>query len=360
MTRTRSSALLVGALFLGLAVVLWARPAADATAADPGSGLRIVRVAPVDALDVPRTVRLPGVTRSARRAALSFPHGARLVARPVEVGDRVASGQLLARLDERDARIDEQTAGAALAEVEVRLGQAARDAARVERLADARAATAEELERATASRAALAASRDAAVSRLADARRRLADATLVAPFAGTVTAVTLEPGEWAAPGRPVVEIAGAGAVEVRVETPASALGAIAPDALVEIDLPMAGRTVTGRVTAVAGAAGPGALFPVIVALDDEPGLAAGLAAEVALPLGRVDGIGVPVGAVLDSGSSRPSVFRVEDGVARRVAVEPIELVGDLLLVRSDGLAAGDFVAISGQTGLVDGDRVTVR
>lgn len=362
MIEKRRATLLVGLMFLGLAVVIWAKPAADEESAAPsGPTLRQVRVAAIERVEAAREVRFPGVTRATRRAALAFTLPARLAERPVEIGDRVRAGQVLARLEGDEYRLAEQSAAAAVAELEVRLAQAERDEARVTRLAEARAATAEELEQTTAATAAIRAAHDAASARLAETRRRRGETALTAPFDGTVTAVRLEPGEWASPGAPVVEIAGSGGVEVRVEVPETVRPDLVAGAPVRVELPMIGRTVAGRVISIAEAAtGTGGLFPVIVELETEPGLVSGLAAEVVLPLERRAELAVPLGAVLDSGSSRPSVFRIADGVASRVAIVPGRLIGDRLTFRSDQLFEGDLVAVVGQTALVEGDRVEVR
>jgi len=362
MIETRRTTLLVGFLFLGLAVVIWAKPAADDEGGAAGvAAIRQVRVAPVERIGAAREVRFPGVTRSERRAALAFTLPARIAERPVEVGARVAAGQVLARLDGDEYRLAEKSAAAAVAELDVRLAQAERDEARVARLAEARAATAEELEQSTAATAAIRAAHEAASAQLADARRRLGETTLRAPFEGTVTSVRLEPGEWASPGATVVELAGSGAVEVRFEVPETVRPEIAEGQEVRVELPRVGGEVAGRIASVAEAAsGAGGLFPVVVALDADPGVVAGLSAEVILSLGGRDELAVPIGAVLDSGSSRPSVFRIVDGVARRVALTPGRLVGDRLTFRSDELAEGDLVAVVGQTALVEGDPVEVR
>ncbi len=325
------------------------------------AGPRVVRAAAVERSDSSREVRLPGVTRAARRATLAFTVPARVAVRPVEVGDRVTAGQLLARQDSDEYRLAERSSTAALAELEVRLAQAERDQARVVQLAAARAATTEELERARAATEAIRAAYDAASARLDDTHRRVQETTLTAPFAGTVTAVHLEPGEWAAAGAAVIDLTGAGAVEVRVDAPESIRAAIELGSRIEIELPMIGRVVAGRVAAVANAAGgAGGLFPVVIELEADPGVVAGLAAEVVLALKERSELTVPLGAVLDSGSSRPSVFRITDGRASRVPIEPGRLLGDRLTLRSADLLEGDLVVVVGQTALVDGDPVEVR
>jgi RND family efflux transporter MFP subunit len=277
----------------------------------------------------------------------------------VEVGDRVAAGQAVATLDDREYRLADEAATAALAELDVRLGQLRRDLERAERLEAARAATAEEVEQVRSVVAALEAARLAATARRDEAARLRGEAVLRAPFDATVTGVMVEPGEWVAPGRTIVELAGRGGVEVTVEVPEGLRHRVAPGSRVVVSLPFLDREVSGEVSRVADAAqGAGSLFPVEVTLEPDDGLVAGLAAEVVLVLGGACELTVPLAAVVDPGGGRPAVFRVAGGRAERVPVRPGRVVGDRLTVDGE-LRAGDAVAVSGHTALADRDLVEV-
>lgn len=361
MPSRRNLTVLVGSLVLGLAVLFGAGPAeTEASVAARDTGTRPVRVGFVEVSAGTREARLPGVTRSVSRAALSFTVAARVASRPVEVGDAVRAGQVLASLDAGAFALASRSAEAVLAELHVRLEQARRDEARAGQLAAARAATAEEVEKARAAAATLAAAHEAAAARLDDARRLLAETTLRSPFDGTVTAVKVEPGEWASAGATVVEVSGRDGVEVRLEVPEAIRARIAAGPALRVELPMSELSAAGRVVSVSDAAGGAGLFPVLVRLDAADGVVPGLAAEVVVPLSTPGELTVPLAAVLDSGSSRPAVFLVKGGAARRVEIRPGRVLGDRLAVRSDALAAGDAVAVLGHTALVDGDRVEVR
>jgi RND family efflux transporter MFP subunit len=353
---------LVGLVIIGLAVVLGAgtidqnvEPTRAALAA------RTIRAEQVELSTSPREVRLPGVTRSTRRAALSFTVPARMAARPVDTGDSVRAGQIVARVDDAQYSLAHRGATAALAELDVRLAQAQRDQARVARLVEARAATSEELEEVASVTASLMAAREAAASRVEETTRLLRETILYAPFDGIITLAEAESGEWVSPGSTVVELSGSEGTEVRVEVPESILPLVTTGSPVVVDLPMSDRTVKGRVVSVAHAStGPGSLFPIIVALDKSLDLAAGLAAEVVLSLQSRAELTVPLAAVIDSGSRHPSVFLVSGGTVRRITITPGRVLGERLTVSSSELAEGDMVAVLGHTALVDGDEVEVR
>ncbi len=370
----RTKSLLLAAVALGTAFYL----SADAERAqsggdrEPAVRLKRVRVAAVEAARDRRELRFSGTTRAARRARLAFSSSGRVTARPVEIGDRVGRGQLLAQLTDRELKNAVATARASLAELSARRAQSERDYARAEQLAAAKAATSEELERTAAAVAALEAAEEAAGARLSEAQRRLDETRLRAPFAGTVTDVHFEPGEYARAGAPVVTLSGDGELEVEVEVPESVIPFVETGDEVDLRLGFSGgETIAGRVkSAGRAAAGPGRLFPVVAvfAAGDGSGLVAGATAELVLRLTSDQALALPIEAVVNPGGRRPAVYRVADsGSEPRVEKVPVE-VGTLLsdaggpvrvIVRGD-LEAGDLVVTGGQRGLLDGEPVEVE
>lgn len=357
---TRITTVVLGLAFLGTAFALLAFHETPPSR-QPASTSPEVRVDEVSAATTRMSIRYPGVTRARNRAVLSFPMAARLVGPRVEIGDHLQAGQAAARLDDRGPHHALQAARAALAEATVRLDQAQRNRARTERLVASKAATPEELENLSAGADAIQAARDAAAAQVAEAERAFSETTLRVPFAGTVTAVFVQPGEIVGAGTPVLEISGDGAVELRVEVPESGLADLQEGSSVAVELPFAGRgTLEGRIRSLARTAtGPGRLFPVLVDLAPAPGLRAGLTAELVVERRQDEALTVPLKAVLDPGSSRPGVFVVREGRARHVPVSIGAIAGERIAVRG-ALATGERVIVAGHTRLSDGDPVEVR
>lgn len=154
-----------------------------------------------------------GYITARRMATVASRITGQLTAVVVEEGMRVASGDVLARLDDRIAKNDLDRAGAehraALAQVEsgkAQLAEARRVLARVENLkktdfsseaalTDARAT----VERLTAMLASDRAQVDVAAFRMQGAREQLDLHVIRAPFAGVVTEKTAQPGEVVSP-----------------------------------------------------------------------------------------------------------------------------------------------------------------
>lgn len=360
LTRLRTyPSVIIGAIVLGTAVALWAMPEKDSPAPVSRPGY-LVELAEVQAASSRRTVRYSGVTRAEKRAVLSFVASARLLARNVEEGSHVTAGQVLARLDDQGYRNGLNQARARVVELQARLDQAVRDHVRVEQLAASKTSTRERLEQAAAEVATLGASVRAARAALEEAERLVEETVLRAPFSGTVTALHLEPNEWAAAGRPILELVGDGPVELMVEVPESFVNRLELQQSVTVLLPFVGnRKVEGRIRSIALASmGEGRLFPVKVQLARQSGVLPGLTAQLFLDLANQDELSVPLAAVLNPGSSRPYLFVYREGRVHRQEVRLGPLADGKVIVRG-GLSMGDRVVVNGQSQLSDGDAVEV-
>ena len=75
--------------------------------------------------------RLPGVIAARSEADLGFRVGGKLLTRPVEVGDRVAAGDIVATLDATDLRLQLEAAEAERAAARIALEKAEIDLSRV-------------------------------------------------------------------------------------------------------------------------------------------------------------------------------------------------------------------------------------
>jgi RND family efflux transporter MFP subunit len=154
-----------------------------------------------------------GYVTPRRRATVAAKITGRVVAVYAEEGMHAGEGQVLARLDESDARVrldsarsDRDASQAAIADLEVRLANAERELRRTDQLQAAGIATvqAQDLARTTAEslRAQLALAHTqvtAADARIAVARQDLDNATIRAPFNGIIVSKDAQIGEIVSP-----------------------------------------------------------------------------------------------------------------------------------------------------------------
>lgn len=316
-------------------------------------------------LDTTATERvLFGSLHARVESELAFRTGGRVIARLVELGERVHAGQALARIDPADyqlatdAALDQQQAA------EVDAVQAASDAARFKRLlADGSvgAADAERQQaRADAAQARLAAARQQA----ALARNRAGYATLTAPFDGIVTAVRVEPGQMVSDSQPVVAMARdlgrGGDLELVADVPealAAGLKGWQPS------LRMAeGGPVPLKLRELAPSANPQArTFRARFALSAKPAseLRLGQTAELLLRRpGSQRTAELPLSALLAASPGQPPAVWLADadsGALTRIPVEVVSQTTDT--VRLAGLTEGSQVVSLGAQKLDAGMKV---
>ena len=305
--------------------------------------------------------RFSGRVSAADNAMPAFTVGGRVADMQVQVGDVVEPGDIIATLESRQFRLAEQGADAGVAEVEARLAQARADLDRANELVAANAATNEEVEQRQLAVTALEASLDGAESRSDDARRLRRETTLRAPFGGVVTSIVTDEGEYAAPGVPVVEISGDGALEVEVHLPERYVAHLAAGDAASVAFPLAGLADTdATVSRVARATSAMTrLYPVTFALPTPPeGAIAGMNVEVGIQFPNDATATIPLAAVVSPAGDEAWALRVADGFVETVPFEPGEIVDGRLAVQGD-LSPGDLVIIGGHAGLVDGTEVEV-
>lgn len=313
----------------------------------PAQPVRVTRVA-FAAED--HIARHTGTIRPRQEVALGFRLPGKITARLVELGDAVTAGQIVARLDDADARLELELAEAEATASAIDLTRARADAARAARLfRDGHIAQAA-LDRATSGEAEAIARADRAVRALSLARNRLDYTVLRADKNGIVTAIPGEVGQVVGAGQPVVTVAEKGAADVVFQLPEQDRALIdaakaraelwgdagAPYALtlrdISPDVDPAGRTYRVRMS--------------IDAPDDRA--AFGRTVTVELALGAAEPtITLPLAAVMSDGSGA-TVWRVDPSGTRveAVPVEVVEVSGQTLRLRGP-LADGDTVVSLG-------------
>ncbi|HET8539145.1 MAG TPA: efflux RND transporter periplasmic adaptor subunit [Anaeromyxobacter sp.] len=335
-----------------LAASLLAACAPRAQAAQRGEAAAAipVRLARVEPGPIAHPIRASGVVATKDGWDLAFKVGGLLARVEVRDGERVARGQVLARLDATELSAGVRQARAALE-------KARRDAVRVASLVAAESAPRAAAEDARTAQA-------IAEAQLAAAEFNLRHATIAAPDDGWVDRRLAEPGEVVAPGRPVLRVSGVGrGFVVRAALPERDVLDVGPGTRATVSLDAdPGRPLSGRVTEVGRTAARGTgTYEVEVALDDPRAraLPSGLTAKVEIARSVPAQGAVPLAAVVDGDGEEGAVFVVDGGVARRVPVRIALLAGDRAVL-AGGIAGIEAVVADGAPRLADGARVEVR
>jgi membrane fusion protein, multidrug efflux system len=290
-------------------------------------------------------------------ADLGFRVGGKVIARPVDIGDHVVAGQVLAVLDPTDLALSVQAAQAAVVAAEANATNAQADYDRYLRLgAKSPAFVPEEFDRRRALRDQTAAQRAQAEQTLAMARNQQAYGTLRADAPGVITALPVEVGQVVAAGQTVATLAHDGATDVVVDVPENRLGDVRAASRVSVVLWSAPGTVLhGHVREIGALADPASRsFVVKVALDDSaPELVRlGMTADVAFIRPASPRAILPASAIVEAGD-RPAVWVLgADGHAIRRVVSIAAYNDDATVSIASGLTDGERVITAGAA-LVD-------
>lgn len=187
---------------------------------------RIVWAEKVTLSDGVETLSFTGTVRPRVDAPTAFRVGGKLAERLVDVGDEVAKGDVIARLDEGDYRHGLRVAIAQEKAAEAEAERTSADLERARELKEKGHASAAVFDRAKAAADAAREALTAARERRALAENELAYAVLKADAHGVVTNAAAEPGEVVTAGQPVVRLARTGEREAAIAIPESRIGAV--------------------------------------------------------------------------------------------------------------------------------------
>jgi RND family efflux transporter MFP subunit len=347
---------------------------AAVTPGTPDSPIAIA-TAPAESLELPLVVDATG-SFAADEVSRVAPDTSGIVAlTPVSVGDRVAQGAVIARLNPNEAQLllDQARAGllqaeAALAQATERNALARSNARRYDTLAqtgDVSRTLQEQAKSESVTSGQGVATAQAAVaearSRVALAEKALDDTVIKAPFTGFITERPVAVGEYVTTSSTLATVMKLDPIRLRLQVPEldGARLRVGQALTVSVEA-LAGRTFDGRITAINPALDPATRATIVetVLPNRNAELRAGMFATAQIALSdRERAVFVPRAALLaDPNTNSFRVFAVDDDVARLRIVQPGADRGDTVRIVS-GLEPGDRVATSALDRLFDGARV---
>ena len=296
----------------------------------------------VEKRQVDDIVDWPGTVRSRSVANVAPKVMARVLEVRVTAGTPVKQGDVVAVLDDRELRSRAEQARAALIAAEAQAGQAETDLRRARVLFQKQAGTQQDLDaaasRAKATHAQVAQARDG----LTEAQVMLGDTTLRAPFDGVVAERLVDPGDMAAPGKPVVVIHDPQSLRLEADVGERCTAPLAVGQEIPVRLESLQRDVTARIEVIAPVADPQSrTFLIKAALPSQPDLRAGIFGTVRVTCGTHPALLIPAAAVTRSGQLE-SVRVLTEGRPRTRNVRTGKTYGDQVEVLS-GLREGEKV-----------------
>ncbi len=286
-----------------------------------------------------------GVVEAVRQTVVAAQVPGAVVQLSVKVGDRVAAGQVLLRLD---ARAADQTAAAGHAQVQAAraaLEVAGRDVERQRQLFQKTYISQAALDQAEAQYKATRAQLEAQIAQADASRTQTGYYVVRAPFAGTVSELPVSLGDMAMPGRALLTLYDPTALRVTAAVPQSVGASLAAGQLPRIelpDLPAERRWVQPLRAQLLPTVDPGT--HTVTMRAELPAAAGAAGAQGAITPGQYARLWLPVAGAGLAGVSVP-----QSAVVRRT-----ELTGVYVLD-----AAGQPALRLVRLGRVEGDRIEV-
>lgn len=187
-------------------------------------------------VDGPAASAFDGVVEAVRQTVIAAQVSGALIQLDVKVGDRVAAGQVLLRID---ARLAEQNAAASDAQVQAArsaLDLATKDFKRQQQLFQKHYISQTAMERAATAYKSAQAQAKASLAQAEASRTQSGYHIVRAPFAGIVSEVPVSLGDMAMPGRPLLTLYDPTALRVTAAVPQSVAARMATDPQPRIEL----------------------------------------------------------------------------------------------------------------------------
>lgn len=299
---------------------------------------------------------LPGRVRAARRSELSFKVSGPLEKLPIDEGQVVKKGDLIAQILPRDFQT-------AINEAKARELEAEQQYQRYKELYAKQQVSKADFDRYRASR-------DVARAKLEDAQNALKDTTLVAPFDGVIAKRYVENFEKVQAKQPIVYLQLIDQLEILIDVPELMMAQFKQSGNVEVSAEFdaaAGSKYSLIIKEFSTDADPATqTYQVVLTMDQpqEANILPGMTAKVSASAEELYGTGgtsilIPAIAVLNDADNQDFIFQFdrETKTVKKLPVRIGNLEGSQNVLIEEGLKGGEEIVIAGITKLQDGMKV---
>ncbi len=318
--------------------------------------VRPVKIMTVQAGEASFSHDFPGKVRAAKRSELSFKVSGPLVALPAEEGQQVKKGDLIAQIQKRDFQT-------ALDEAKALNLQAEKQFRRYKELYAKKQVSRADYDRYRAAR-------DVARAQLEDARNRLVDTSLKAPFDGVISKRFVENFQKVQAKEPIVNLQDITRIEILVNVPELLMADLRNNKDQKVHAifdSIPGKEFELGVKEYSTQADPATQTYQVVLVMDQPAEAnilPGMTAMVTAQAGQeadavTQTIIIPAIAVMDAPGDEPFVWLLdkEQSTVHKTEVSIGRMEGSENIFVKEGLKGGETIIIAGITQLEEGMKV---
>lgn len=304
-------------------------------------------IAPVQFREVAQTYSAEGVVEATRQSTVSAQISGRVKEINFEIGDKVKKGQVILRIDEREA--DQALAGsqAQARQAEAALQNAKANYERSQQLFEQKFISQSALDKALADYKM--AQAQAAASEAGAKQSALAAAytSVIAPYSGVVSARMVEMGEMVMVGKPLMTGFDPSQMRVIVNVPQYKLADIGQRPQVSIEVPSLSRLIKAASVVVQPAADARthSTQVKITLPENEPGLYPGMFVRAHFVVGKASKLMIPASAVVRRSEVLAVYVVDEKGALSLRQVRVSDVAGDKEIEVLSGLNQGERIAV---------------
>ena len=274
----------------------------------------------------------------------------------VKEGDRVAAGQVLLTIDDRDVAERVKAAEKALEGAKQQQSLSEITYQRYQKLYDEKALAGQELDQIGTQKKVADLEYERAKAMLAEVRVYQGFSTITSPVSGVITEKKIEEGSMAVPGMPLLLVEDNASYRIEVNADEKMAGRVKTGMDVSVFIEALNRELAGKVTEVVPSVNSATRsFLVKISLKDKD-LKNGYYARVAIPVGEKTVLLIPKKSVIERGQLS-GVYTVErNSVITYRLVRVGKPYGDSVEILS-GLNPGDTVIVGGVEKAIDGGKL---
>ncbi|GHA31507.1 RND transporter [Devosia pacifica] len=358
--------LIVLAAIIAGVVIAGQQPAEEAQPVEDTAALALQllpqEVTELEPMTLEHTIKVTGSLNPERQTQLSSQVSAPVVAVLARPGDEVQQGDTLVQMQTRtlENQLEQATSTAAATRVQLQLAQSQLE--RTQNLIERGLSPTSGLDEAQSSVDAQQANLAALEAQVAAAEIAIDNATVRAPFTGTISDRAVEPGQVVQPGSPLLTLVDLDTVQLEGSAPVGQSTRIRSGQRVNVSVEGLARTFVGTVERLNPVATAGTRsIPVYIELNNEDGLLrGGMFATGQIIVETLDeAIAVPPDAVREDAQGLYVLKLVENVVERQSVETGGEWNQGNLVAVTAGLSAGDRVVTAPLAQVEPGDPVEV-
>lgn len=327
-------------------------PPPSRRAAAPVTG----RTATITEREVPRFLRVTGQLIGQSDAVIAADAVGKVLETPVERGSKVRMGDVLVKLDERQARLELAEAEASLELAKARLLLARNEEERNAPLAEKRAIAQADFQKLVTDKAAQEAEVASASARRDMKQKTLADSVIRSTFAGVVAERMVEPGEYVRADSPVARVVDLATLRLVLNVPETEVGALAVGQTVEFTTAaFPGRAFEGTLKFLGAAVREASrdLMVEAVVENTDGSLRPGFFCDARIRLREEKASVVPVAALRVEGARRKLFVIEKNNTLSERLVEVGDTRDDFIEIRR-GAVVGEAVLLQPGADATDG------